>query len=250
MKYLLLVSTFLIYGNLLFAKNSKDYLVLGDNAVSNMQEKAALIYYKKALKLNPQEIEALNGASVMCSNIGNRSSLQANKKAYYNAAITFAKTALKVNAQNANANFAMALAYGRKVYLINAPKPRIAMSALIKKYAERAVRIDPKHNEALTMLGIWHYERATLTFAEKKIVALLGGLPNGSIIQAKEYLEKSKSIAPGNIATLVELGKVYKELGKKNKVLTLWKQALNKANQYKDDAARKTDLKKRLTSIQ
>ena len=249
MKHILLFAAFLFSNSFIQAKTSAEFIELGHAAEKNMHEKEALEYYKKAIKVNPRTIEALHSASIMCSSIGHRAKEAATKKAYYKAAIIYAKTALKVNSKNADANFALAIAYGRKVYLINSPKPRIAMSALIKKYAERTIQINPRHHEALTLLGMWHYERATLTFAEKKIVAFLGGLPKGSLGQAKKYLERSKGVSPNNIATLMELGKVYKETGRKNEVIKVWNQALTKSNQYREDILRKEEIRRRLRQI-
>ncbi len=248
-KHFVLLFLFSFSYTFIHAKSGKEFLEAGKVAQKKLLEKEALEYYKQAIKENPREIEALNQASILCSNIGHRATNMASKKSYYKAAAIYAKTALKINPKNANANFAMAVAYGRKVYLINSPKPRIAMSALIKQYAERSIQINPNHSEALTLLGMWHYERATLTFAEKKIVAFLGGLPSGSLAQAKKYLERSKSLSPNNIATLMELGKLYKEIGTRNEVIKIWNQALTKSNQYKDDVSRKKEIKRRLAKI-
>ena len=246
MKGLLILISIIALSNLCVAQSSEleEYLNKAKNEKSNLNELAALVNYKKALKINPRSVEALCGASIMSANIGERNSR--SKKSLYEAAIIYAKTALKINPESAEANFALAVAYGRKVYTIMSPEPRIAMSAKIKKYAEQAVKYDDKHYEALTLLGIWHYERSTLTLAEKKIVSLLGGLPKGSLSQARQYLEKSQQIAPKNIATLLELGKVYKELGKTSLSRSTWKKALIASLQYQNDKRRKLEIKKRL----
>lgn len=249
MKYLILLPALLIFTTSLKANNCEMYILKGAQAEKNLKEKEAFVFYKKAIEANPKSIKALVGASIMCANIGHRQKSSATKEDYYKAAIIYAQRALKVNATNAEANYALAVAYGRKVYTIMLPKARIAMSAKIKKYAELAIQYNPKHYNALTILGMWHYERATLTFAEKKLVALLGGLPNGSINKSFYYLNRSRGIAPNNIATLFELGKVYQELGKRNDTKIVWQKALAQPNKNEDDKIRKLDIKKRLMKI-
>lgn len=249
MKYLLLLPALFLFAFKLQASTADDLVKKGKQAERNLHEKDALNFYKKALVSNPKNVNALSGASIMCANIGHRQSSKSIKTDYYNASIIYAKRALKLNAKSAEANYAMAVAYGRKVYTIMLPKPRIAMSAKIKKYAELAIKYNPKHYKALTILGMWHYERATLTYAEKKLVALLGGLPNGSLKNSLYYLNKSRKLAPSNIATLFELGKVYKELGKRNDTRIIWTKALSQSNKNQDDPYRKKDIKKRLLKI-
>lgn len=249
MKFLFFLLFTIIFSPFSYAQTSQDYIKKGKTAMQKMQEKQALDFYKKALKINPTHIEALSYSSLLCANIGHRSNDSKFKKSYYEAAIIYARDALKVNSKNADANFAMAVAYGRKVYTIMSPKPRIAMSAKIKKYAEQAVLYNPNDYKALTLLGMWHYERATLTFAEKKIVAFLGGLPNGSLQNARNYLEKSLRLNSKNIATYLELGKVYKEIGKKQESIKTWQKALALMNQYQDDNNCKKEIRARLARI-
>jgi tetratricopeptide (TPR) repeat protein len=249
MKKIFLVLIAIYSYNSLLANSSQEFVNLGRSAQENLNEQKALAYYKKALKVNPRNIEALSQSSILCANIGNRSKKNTTRDDYYKASKTYATLALRIEPNNANANFAMAVFYGRKVYTVMFPKSRIALSAKIKKYAEKAVRIQPNHYEALTILGMWHYERATLTVAEKQIVSILGGLPKGSLNEAIQYLEKSKSIAPENITNLLALGNVYKELGKKDRCSKIWSKALLLKNQYQDDIQRKKKIKQRLAKL-
>lgn len=249
MKNLFAFLSAIVFSLSAFAHTGMEYTVKGNKAQHQLNEQEALKYYEQAIKLNPRNVEALSQASIMCANIGNRSTNNLTRDKYYKTALTYAQLALKLAPKNADANFAMAVYYGRKVYTVTYPKSRIALSAQIKKYAERTLQYQPNHFEAMTILGMWHYERATLTYAEQKIVAFLGGLPDGSLKEAKQYLRKSNAIAPNNITTHFALGKICKEEGNKKQCIIYWTKALKMKAQYQDDLAKKQDIKKRLANI-
>jgi tetratricopeptide (TPR) repeat protein len=78
-----------------------------------MRDEEAVKKYLEALKLSPNDITALVKTSEMNSIIGNRQKDKKKKEEYYNAAKTYAASALKVNPADADANYVMALAMGR-----------------------------------------------------------------------------------------------------------------------------------------
>jgi hypothetical protein len=76
-------------------------------------EPATLACYKQILILDKNNIDALCGASFMCSRIGNREKDAAKKKSFFNTAKIFAQQALKINSNYSQANYVMAVAMGR-----------------------------------------------------------------------------------------------------------------------------------------
>src|SRR6188508_655112 len=78
-----------------------------------MKDPEALKKYQEALQLSPTDVKALTKCSELNSLIGNRQTDKKTKQEYFNAAKTFAETALKVSDQDADANYTMALALAK-----------------------------------------------------------------------------------------------------------------------------------------
>ncbi len=249
MTKLLPILALLLMCNNLFALTSNDYLRKGQLAEIKLQEVKALELYNKAIKLNPNNAEALSCAALLYSNIGSRKANNQQKEGFYKKAMKFATRSYKLEPTNANTNFAMAVIHGREVFMTSLPKAKIRWSAKMKKYADRAVKFDPMHKDAWALLGFWHYERATLTKIEKNIVGLLGGLPPGSIKQSIYCINKCKSIDKNHVMNLLTLGKVYKHLGKKEKAKSTWNIAINSKTIHFNDKLYKIEAKRRLSKI-
>lgn len=145
-------------------------------------EGLALTKYDAVLKLDPGNYEALHSISLMYARVGNRlpAEDQAKKVEFYNKAKSYAEKAIQANPTDAEGQFVMAVAMGRMA-LISDAKGRVAASKDIKKYADEALRYNPKHAGAWDVLGRWNSKVANLNFAEKAAANLLfGGVPEGA----------------------------------------------------------------------
>jgi tetratricopeptide (TPR) repeat protein len=221
----------------------------GKAAEKTLNENAALKLYLKAIKQNPNNIEALTGAAMMYSNIGSRQSKSSSKTAYYKKAMTIAKKAFQLKPSDAHTNFTMAVVHGREVYVRALPKTKISYSAKMKKYLDRAVKLNPNHKDAWTLLGLWHYERATITAVEKRFVKLLGGLPNGTLSRATYCLNKCYQLDKYHIMNLLTMGKVFRSLGKIDQTKLYWKKGLSAKVVRLDDKIYKQEIMRRLGQL-
>ena len=110
------ICTLIVICSFAFHVRSQDvnYLLAeGAQLEKEMKDAEALKKYQEALQLSPTDIKALAKASELNTIIGNRLTDKKSRQEYFDAATTFAQTALKVNDQDVEANYVMALALSR-----------------------------------------------------------------------------------------------------------------------------------------
>ena len=228
-----------------------NYLIReGEQLEKAMKDEEAIKKYIEALKLSPNDIKSLVKTSEMNSIIGNRQKDKKKKEEYYNAARTYAESALKVNPADADANYVMSLAMGRMA-MINSGKEKVKNVKEIKKYADSALAVSPNHFKALHILGKWHLEVTMLNFAEKAALKVMyGGLPPASLPMAILNFEKARGIDPWFILNYLELARAYKENGQSDKAIDVLNKMLKLPPKTQDDAGYKAEGKKMLESLQ
>ncbi|MEO7265610.1 MAG: hypothetical protein ABIW38_11885 [Ferruginibacter sp.] len=198
-------------------------------------EKAAFIKFKEALNLSPQNIFVLNKCSELCSRIGNREANTKNRDAYYNAAVLYGKKALAINPENDEANVALAMAIGRTV-LVKSGNEKISAVKDIRRYADKALKINPQNFKAWHVLGKWNYEVSNLNFVEKAAIKVMyGGLPDASFKKAILAYEEANAIRPNFMLNYLELAKAYKKNDERQKAIVQLKYLVKLNIQTEDD---------------
>ncbi|MET6996200.1 hypothetical protein [Chitinophaga defluvii] len=215
-----------------------------------MKEVEALEKYREVLKIQPDQLQALTGASELCSREGNRQKNKEEKSKYFNTAKTYAASALALDANSAEANYAMSVAMGR-IALISGAKDKVAASKEVQKYAQLALKFNPGFAKAYHVLGKWNYEVANLSAFEKGAAKVLfGGVPEGSLQEAINNYEKCRKLEPSFLLNYYDLAKAYKQDEQQEKTIEVLKKALTLRNIYQDDAAIKADCKKMLEELE
>lgn len=205
----------------------QDVVVLLEEAEllqESRKENEAFKKYQQVLKLKPGHLTALCKASELSSLIGNRQSTKALKLEHFNAARRYAESALRVNPNYAEANFVMAMALGRMALLLSG-REKVTAVVDIKKYAENAVRNDPRNFKAYHVLGKWHYEVSSLSAFERLAAKLLfGGLPISSYAESVKFYEKSRSLKPDFAINYLEIAKAYHKNHQDSQAIAILKQ--------------------------
>lgn len=187
----------------------------------SFKDEEALKKYLEVLRHDAQNIDALCKTSELYSIIGKRLSTKEQQREYYKAGEMYARRAIKLNPNHAEANFAMAVTMGRMA-LISSGKDKVAAVKEIKTYADKCIKIDPANYKGYHVLGKWHYEVSDLNALEKWIVKVtFGALPPSSLEDAIKNYEKSLKLAPGFLLNYLELAKAYKRNGEKDKARAL-----------------------------
>ena len=197
------------------AVNSQDINLLlkeADNFEKQQNGVGALEKYKQILVLEPANLKSLVKAAELNVSLGNRQTDKSGKRIYYETALSFANRAYFTDSNQADANYVMSMSAGKMTDVETENKKIVSYVKDVKKYADKAISINPNHARANYTLGKWHYEMANLSGVKKIAVKLFyGGLPEGSLEQAILYMEKCKSLEPYFVPNFLDLAKAYKD---------------------------------------
>ncbi|MEA3426943.1 MAG: hypothetical protein U9R46_11930, partial [Bacteroidota bacterium] len=211
MKYLVI----LLGSLLMLTAGAQDINVLlkeADNLEKQLKEPEALDRYKQVLLQNPVQLKALVKAAELNVALGNRQTDKTSKRLYYETALSFANRAFMADSNQADGSYAMSMASGKMTDVETENRKIVAYVKDVKKYADRALSINPNHARANYTLGKWHYEMANLSGVKKMAVKLFyGGLPEGNLDDAIMYMEKCRSLEPYFVSNYLDLAKAYKD---------------------------------------
>lgn len=231
------------------AQDAATLLRDADRLEHAFREADALQKYREVLKLQPSNLIALCRASDLSSRIGHRQTNKEVQANYYHSARSYAETALKVNPQNAEANFVMSVAMGRMA-MLSSGKEKIQYVNEIKRYAEATLKYDPNNFKAYHVLGKWHYEVSNLNSFERTMARLLfGGLPKASLQEAIAYYEKSRLLEPNFSINYLELAKAYRRNHETKKAIDLLNRLQAIPNKIEDDVRIKREGKELLKEM-
>lgn len=178
-------------------------------------EPLALQKFVEALKLKPDNYEALWNASFLASKVGNRMGTEEEQRNYFTQAEILARQAIAANPNDAEGYFVMSVAKGRVSLIETSSKARVQYSQDIKKNAQLALKFNNRHAGAWHILGRWNFKIATLNFAEKAAMNILfGGVPEDASVEnaINCYLNAIK-YSPSYILYHRDLAEAYIEAG-------------------------------------
>ncbi len=237
----------LFFHNFSSAQDINFYISQAGQYEAAMNDEEAIVKYKEALKIQPNNIFAICKASELCSRIGARfQNNEARQADYFSAARTYAQTALKLDPLNSESNFVMALVMGREA-IIKGGKEKIMAVKDVKNYADLSIKYDPNNFKAWYVLGKWYYEVSALNYFERIAVKIFfGALPKAEIGDAIACFEKSKSINPGFVLNYLTLAKAYKRKDEKALARQNLAFAISLPEQTQDDAKIKSEARELL----
>jgi len=222
-----------------------------DNFEKQQKEPEALDKYKQILLLDPVQLKALVKSAELNVSIGNRQVDKNSKRLYYETALSFANRAFNADSTQADASYAMAMASGKMTDVETENKKIVAYVKDVKRYADKALSINPDHAKANYTLGKWNYEMANLSGLKKVAVKLFyGGLPEGTFEQAIQYMEKCKTLEPYFATNYLDLAKAYKEDRKPAQAIEVLNKLVKLPTRTSDDIAVKAEGAKLLESMQ
>jgi hypothetical protein len=222
-----------------------------DNLEKTQKENDALEKYKLVLLQEPAHVKALVKSSELNASLGNRQADKNNKRLYYETALAFANRAYQADSNQADASYAMAMASGKMTDVESENKKLVAYVRDIKKYTDKALTLNPNHAKANYTLGKWNYEMANLSGLKKAAVKILyGGLPEGTLELAIQYMEKCKTLEPYFVANYLDLAKAYKDDHKPAQAIETLNKLVKLPTRTSDDAALKAEGAKLLADMQ
>jgi len=246
------ICTLIVICSLAFHVRSQDvnYLLAeGAQLEKEMKDAEALKKYQEALQLSPTDIKAPAKASELNTIIGSRLTDKKSRQEYFDAATTFAQTALKVNDQDADANYVMALALSRSS-VNSGIKERMDAIKEIRKYLDKSLSADSLYFKSLHLLGKWNADVTGYSVPEKAALKVaFGGLPSTSYASAIELMEKCRRKNPNYLINYLDLAKAYKANGQSDKAIEILNRLVKLPPKTADDSGYKAEGKKLLESL-
>ena len=229
MKHLLSLILVLNLSGIVFAQDQKELLTKARKLQTERSHEEALKVYQQLYDTDTNNVDYASNLSQCYSRAGALMSPGAAQTNYYKKAKMYAKKALKLNTNFADAHLAYALALARENE--NAPtKAKISNAKEIKKECDLTLKLDPSNATAYHIMGRWHRTFASMNGFEKTMVnTFYGGTPKGgTYADALENLRTAIKLEPNLSMHVYELALTYYEMGEKENA----KKFLNKALEY------------------
>ena len=238
MRKFLICLLFLSFSSFHFAmaQSQSELMLQAQKLIEKMNESAAYPILIKAVKTDNTNVEALCMAAFYGDREGNRQTDKQKANDYFKASQIFAEAAYKLNAKDAEANYALAVALGR-IALTSSNKEKINVSKRIKELGERCLQLNPSHAGAYHLLGKWHYEVFNLNFVEKAAINMLfGGMPTANIAAAITNLQKAILLKPTYLLYQLDYAKALQSNNKKEEATIVLKKIIVSKPTTQDDA--------------
>jgi tetratricopeptide (TPR) repeat protein len=233
-----------------YAQDSTDFIMKGNEAFSNFDNEAALNYYSKALEKDSGNYEAAWKLSRAYVDVGETFKDKDTRKKYYKKGEVYARRAVDIDSSGSKGHLYLSISLGR-VALDAGKKEQVRLSKEIKIEVDKALELDPNDDIALHVLGRWHRKMATLGWIQRKFANIfLGGVPkDASVEESAKCFEKAIEINPGHINHYLELGITYEELDRKDDAIKQYEALLKLPKKDSDDDKYKEEAKIRLEKI-
>ncbi len=195
------------------AQSAAEQVALGDKESLARHSVAALDHYESAIKLDPRGFTALWKASREAVDIGEVESNAARRASLNARATDYARRAVALNDQDADAHFHLSRALGRTALTLGA-RDRVKYAGEVRTQALRALELQPRHPGALHVMGAWNAEVMRLGGVQRVFAkAFLGGalLETASWAEATRYLKQAVAVEPDRLVHRLDLARVYRD---------------------------------------
>ena len=132
-----------------------DLIAKGDAYYDQLNAKEALKYYLAAEKLDPENVRLLVHISREYRHLMSDASKPEEKLRLGNIAVDYAKRAAALGPQDAEAQLAVAISYG-KLQPLEGNKERLETSRIIRVEADKTLKLNPRSDLAWHVLGRWN----------------------------------------------------------------------------------------------
>ncbi len=226
----------LLAGPLASQATPVEHIGMGDSARAALRSDQALHHYEAAVTAirqslgaqledvagvhptNPLFCEALWKAAREVADVAKQlmgDSLKQRRDSLYSLGRTWAEAAIRADSSVANAHFALALVLGR-LSRTRGGKERVRFAKIIYDQAARTVQLDPRHDGAYHILGMWHAEVKRLSGLTRFFAKTLFGagfMDRATWDSAVTNMEHAEQLAPQHIYHRLELAGVYLDVG-------------------------------------
>jgi tetratricopeptide (TPR) repeat protein len=202
-----------------YGQTAAEYVTMGDEAYAQFDDQKALNDYLEALKLEPDNYQALWKASRAYIDVAdlikpNTKDEKNRQMQMYADAVTCARKAAAADPDDTWGHFYISAAMGKRL-LLQGKKEQIAGSKTVRAEIDKAIELDPNNDLAWHALGRWQRRMAEIGGAKRVFGSILyGSIPKGSFEESEKALQKAVELNPTYINHHLELGKTYVSLKK------------------------------------
>jgi tetratricopeptide (TPR) repeat protein len=246
---ILLIPLIALFGTLSALGNFAELVKSGDSHEAKFQFDQALKYYLPAEKLEPDNVALLVKISRQYALRMNDLPKKADKIASGRKALEYGERAVALAPNECDPHLCVAICLGKLTPFMS-NREMVEASRRIKVAAEKAVKIDPKNDYAWHLLGRWHQSLANIGGATRVLAGVIyGKLPDASNETAVECFQKAIALNPKRLVHVVELGRTYAMMGRKDEAKRFLQAGLAMPNKEKDDPDTKQRGKDSLKEI-
>ena len=221
-----IVAATILAASTLSAQTAAEHIVLGDKDFEAMNAASALRHYQEAIRVDPNNAEALWKASTQSIDLGEFN--DAARDSMYRLGEQFARRAVQADAKSSMAHFALAKAIGRRALSLGA-RDRVKYAGEVRKEALEALALDSTNAGALHVMGMWHANIMRLSgFTRFMAKNLLGGktFNEANWNDAAKSLERAAELEPDRMVHRLDLAGVYRDRGEKDKARATYETAI------------------------
>ncbi len=252
-KSLILLVSLTVLAVLGWGQTAADHIKAGDEAYAQFDDQKALGHYQEALKVEPENYEALWKASRALVDIADimpgGEKAAAERQKLYVQATDLAEKAVKANPNDTWGHFQVAAALGKKLLMLG-KKEQIDGSKKVRAEIDKAIELDPNNDLAYHALGRWHRRMAEIGGASRFFGGIVyGSIPKGSFEESEKYLKKAVDMKPEYVNHHLELGKTYVSLKKYDMATVEFQKAIDLPKTTSKDDVLKAEAQAELAKI-
>ena len=227
------------------AQTATDHIALGDRDHAALNVASALTHYEAAVAADSNDYSALWKAAHEAVDVGEFSPKE-ERTALYKRAELLARRAVQVRPDDAEGHYVLSRALGRTAQTLGA-REKVKYATAVRQAALEALRLNPKHDGAMHVMGVWNAEIMRLSgFSRMMAKNLLGGkvFEEASWDNAQRFMEQSVAERPDRLTHHLDLARVYRDRDMRDKARASYEAVIDgtatEANdqQYKLVAAR------------
>jgi tetratricopeptide (TPR) repeat protein len=229
------IAALLLTGGALHAGPEDELIAKGDVFYGKLQAAEALKFYLPAEKLDPNNVRLLVHISREYRHLMSDATKPEEKLRLGGIAVDYAKRAAALGPDDPEAQLAVAISYG-KLQPYEGSRERFEAVRIIKKAADKALKLDPQSDLGWHVLGRWHMGLAEVGALQRAMAQVMyGKLPDSTYEDAARCFEKAIECNPNRLMHYIELGRVYARMGRTDDARSLITKALAMRDTEKDD---------------
>jgi len=171
----------------------------------------------------------------------------AERAAHYREGLAFARSALEKDDTIFSVHKWVAILVN-EVAQLEGSKERILQSFVMKEHMQRATELNPEDGTCWHILGMWHYNIATIPWYQRKAAAVLFATPpESSVEEALEVFLHAEEVQPNFYSqNLVMIGRCQLSLGQPS----LARPYLERARDYTREHMTQDDLEAKEAALE